>query len=131
MPIEYDSHLPRWASQATNSWVPPPESVRISVRRPRQGRFGSWASVSVVASMWSAACSGDLHGPLAGRPGPGPGHLRASPDHRQARDPLAVTFTGHNRNYVTEFMLLDATPPVRGRFGHSQRKLDSLPRGGG
>ena len=31
MPTEYDSRLPRWASQAMNSCVPPPESGR-SVR---------------------------------------------------------------------------------------------------
>jgi hypothetical protein len=31
MPTEYDSHLPRLASLVTNSWVPPPESVRMSV----------------------------------------------------------------------------------------------------
>lgn len=31
---------PRRASQATNSWVPPPESIRISVCRPRRNRFG-------------------------------------------------------------------------------------------
>lgn len=36
IPTEYDSHLPRWASQATNSWVPPPESVRMRVWRPRR-----------------------------------------------------------------------------------------------
>lgn len=46
IPTEYDSHLPRFASQATNSWVPPPESVRISVRRPRRYFFGIWASAS-------------------------------------------------------------------------------------
>lgn len=28
MPTEYDSHCARLASQATNSWVPPPESQR-------------------------------------------------------------------------------------------------------
>lgn len=31
IPTEHDSHRPRFASQATNLWVPPPESVRISV----------------------------------------------------------------------------------------------------
>ncbi|EKX61108.1 hypothetical protein STRIP9103_04002 [Streptomyces ipomoeae 91-03] len=30
-PTEYDSHLP-FASQAMNSWVPPPESVSLSPR---------------------------------------------------------------------------------------------------
>lgn len=55
MPTEYDSHLPHWASQATNSWVPPPESVRISVRRPRRYFFGSWARPSWAVVMWSTA----------------------------------------------------------------------------
>ncbi|GAP52739.1 uncharacterized protein SAZU_7618, partial [Streptomyces azureus] len=30
IPTEYDSHRPRRASQATNSWVPPPELDAIS-----------------------------------------------------------------------------------------------------
>ncbi len=36
MPTEYDNQRLRLASQSTNSWVPPPESVRISVCRPRR-----------------------------------------------------------------------------------------------
>lgn len=73
MPTEYDSHRPRRVSQATNSWVPPPESVRISVCRPRRSRFGSWARASLVASMWSAAV---LEPALPGRSKPTTG----SPD---------------------------------------------------
>lgn len=55
MSTEYDCHRPRRVSQATNSWVSPLESVRISAWRPRRNRFGSWARSGVVASMWSAA----------------------------------------------------------------------------
>lgn len=36
MPTVYDRHRPRWAGQAMNSWVPPPESARIGVRRPHR-----------------------------------------------------------------------------------------------
>jgi hypothetical protein len=55
IPTEYDNHLPRWASQATNSWVPPPESARISVCWPRRNRFDIWSRANLVAPMWSAA----------------------------------------------------------------------------
>jgi hypothetical protein len=48
-PTEYCSRRP--CSQAVNSCVPPPESVRISARRPA----GSCARASFVTAMWSAA----------------------------------------------------------------------------
>ena len=41
------------ASQFRKSWVPPPESVRISTRR-RAWR-GTWARASLVTAMCSAA----------------------------------------------------------------------------
>lgn len=55
MPTEYDSHLPRFASQMTNAWVPPAESVRSSVWRPRRYLFGSRARASGAASVGPAA----------------------------------------------------------------------------
>ncbi len=55
MPTEQESQRRRWASQATKSWVPPAESVRIRVCRPRRHFFGSWARARRVAVMWSAA----------------------------------------------------------------------------
>jgi hypothetical protein len=55
MPTEYDSHRPRRASHATNSWVPPPESVRMRVCRSRRNSLGSWAKARHAAVMWSAA----------------------------------------------------------------------------
>lgn len=49
MATEYDSHRPRWASQAAKARVPPPESVRTSLpsppvlfRRPGQTGSGTW-----------------------------------------------------------------------------------------
>lgn len=55
MPTEYGSRLPCFASQATYSWVPPAESVRISIRRPRRHLFGSWARASWAVVMSSTA----------------------------------------------------------------------------
>ena len=52
-PTEYGSCRPGLASQFRNPWVPPPESARISTRRLVV--LGSWASASLVASMWPAA----------------------------------------------------------------------------
>ena len=52
-PTEYCSRRPGLASQSRNSCVPPPESARISTRR--RAAFGSCASASLVAAMWSAA----------------------------------------------------------------------------
>lgn len=39
-------------SQLRNSWVSPPESVRMKVRRPRRYYFGTWARRA--AAMWLA-----------------------------------------------------------------------------
>lgn len=36
IPPAYDSHRPRFESKATNSWVAPAESVRISVDQPHR-----------------------------------------------------------------------------------------------
>ena len=52
-PTEYCRRRAGLVSQATNSWVPPPESVRISTRR--RSVAGSWASASRATSMWSLA----------------------------------------------------------------------------
>ncbi|GAA1879943.1 hypothetical protein GCM10009753_04040 [Streptantibioticus ferralitis] len=41
IPTEYDSHRPRMQSQPRKAWVPPTESVRISVWRPRRTHLGS------------------------------------------------------------------------------------------
>ncbi len=43
--------------------MPPPESVRISVCRPRRYFFGSWARASRAVSMWSAAVAARVPGP--------------------------------------------------------------------
>jgi hypothetical protein len=51
MPTEYDSRLPRCASQPTNSCVPPAESVRTCVVRPRRCCLGSRARAMRVAVM--------------------------------------------------------------------------------
>ncbi|MFJ4844414.1 MULTISPECIES: hypothetical protein [unclassified Streptomyces] len=55
VPTECDSRRPRAVCQFRRAWVPPAESVRIGVWRPRRNVFGSWAGVIRVASMWSAA----------------------------------------------------------------------------
>lgn len=61
-PMEYFSERPGRVSQFRYSWVPPPESVRMSTLRRRC--LGSWARASRVVSMWSAAV---LEPALSGR----------------------------------------------------------------
>lgn len=71
MPTEYDSHRPRRVNQATNSWVPPPESVGGPASPPEVFR-----QLGQGQSMWSAAV---LEPALPGRSRPTTGSPELPP----------------------------------------------------